>query len=112
MPNITYVMIPTFEDYAAANPINPSSVQVPHSSSQSISALGSLMAIAKDSPECVGSPNQSPISDLHFLDREKHQCNTVHHGNEGKRERRNGYNESVLRVNSKDPKKVHNMNLN
>ncbi|RDX90825.1 putative mitochondrial protein, partial [Mucuna pruriens] len=46
-----------------------------------------------------------PVSDLHFLDREKRQCNTVHHHRMEEREQRNGYNESVSRVNSKTPKK-------
>ncbi|RDX97547.1 hypothetical protein CR513_19674, partial [Mucuna pruriens] len=60
-----------------------------------------------DSPECVGNPNQSPlanfdflVSDLHFLDREKHQSSIVHHRNGEKQEQRNGYNESLTWITS------------
>ncbi|RDX95004.1 hypothetical protein CR513_22528, partial [Mucuna pruriens] len=82
--------------------------------SQSISALGSLMAIAKETEDKYSGLDSGgsishddrhdfgfPVSNLHFLDREKRHSSTVRHRRMEERERRNGYNESVSRVNSK-----------
>ncbi|RDY14151.1 hypothetical protein CR513_00817, partial [Mucuna pruriens] len=48
------------DNMKCVSPISPSPVQIPHSSSQSISTLGSLMAIAKGSS--IATPRNYTIA--------------------------------------------------